>query len=357
MGSLEGVWDAIHLPEVKDEAEAFIRKLSRSVFDLEIRRSQTRQPGVRLSPSPLLSAYLDTLPSAMARDVPDQAKVAQALVSTIIQDLVATTNQVNVRVQDIHPTLHQIANRFSSMCLDDSWARKSAGCNGIKIMTCTPDLGVQWITDREVDLIRALIHILKDTPLDLPRNIDDVIDVLTTVLRVSNEKLDFQVEGPSNGHNKLVHLVGIFLPETQSSNPIVREAGRTCIELLVKLSGRPAVELILPHRDRLLATIYTKPLRALPFPMQIGMIEAIRYLVSIEPPLVEVNEELLRLLHETLALADAEDADLLGRNNPRQGTIEIVKLRVAAIKLLTASMPLTDFFLKQHQTRQKYVLS
>ena len=78
------------------------------------------------------------------------------------------------------------------------------------------------------------------------------------------------------------------------------------------------------------------------------------YCVSLTPPLLDLNDELLRLLHETLALADAEDAALLGRSNPRQGMIEMTKLRVSCIKLLTASMPMTDFFQKHPQTRQRY---
>ncbi len=65
----------------------------------------------------------------------------------------------------------------------------------------------------------------------------------------------------------------------------------------------------------MLIGIYTKPLRALSFSKQIGMIEAIRYCVSLDPPLVEYNDELLRLLHETLALADAEDTQLVGPRN------------------------------------------
>ena len=87
--------------------------------------------------------------------------------------------------------------------------------------------------------------------------------------------------------------------------------------------------------------------------MQIGIIEAVRYCITLQPPLPELNDELLRLLHETLALADADDMALMGRNNARQVSMEIIKLRVACIKLLTASMPLTDFFAKQHQTRQR----
>lgn len=119
------------------------------------------------------------------------------------------------------------------------------------------------------------------------------------------------------------------------------------------MDGRTVTEILLPHRDRIMSPIFTKPLRALPFPIQIGMIEAVRYCVSLDPPLIEMSEELVRMLHECLALADAEDQQLLPRVNQRQGGLDVIKLRVACIKLLTAAMPLTDFFARQPPTRQR----
>jgi transformation/transcription domain-associated protein len=214
---------------------------------------------------------------------------------------------------------------------------------------------VKWINDREVDLVRTLLHILKDLASDLPRDVDDVIDVLTRVLRVSNGDTNVP-ELTSHSRNKLIHLISIFCAELQSPNAVVRQAAQASIELLTTISGKSAHELLMPHRDRMLQMIYAKPLRALPFPIQIGMIEAIRYFVSLDPPLPELDTELLRLLHECLAAADADDNNLLGgRGNPRQGSIEVIKLRVACIKLLTASMPMTDFFSKHHATRQRYL--
>ena len=50
-------------------------------------------------------------------------------------------------------------------------------------------------------------------------------------------------------------MVGIFFPELQSPNPLVRQAAQNCIGLLVNLSGRPAIELLMPHRDRMLVGI------------------------------------------------------------------------------------------------------
>ena len=350
---LEGVFDALHLPTIDEKAELFIRKLAHAVFELELHRPPTRILGVRPPPGPLLSSYLDAIPHALACDQAEQANKARTVITSIIQDLVAMHKQPNVAMQDILHILHHLASRFTALCLDDSWIRKSAGCSGIKIMANLPELGPKWISEREIEVFRTLLHVLKDLPPDLPRNVDEVVEVLVTVLRISTAHLDLHGENAQQSRQKLVNTVGIFFPELQSPNLLVRQGAQKCIGFLIALSGRPAFELLMPHRDRLLMGIYTKPLRALPFSKQIGMIEAIRYCVTLDPPLVELNDELLRLLHETLALADADDAQLLGPRNMRQGGLEVIKLRVACIKLLTASMPLTDFFSRQHQTRQR----
>ncbi|KAH7887705.1 hypothetical protein F5I97DRAFT_1804974 [Phlebopus sp. FC_14] len=349
---MEAIFDAVYNPELKEDAEKFIRELSRAVFAAEIRKNAVKEAGLKRYPSPLLSSYLDAMPRVLSRENSREAKYGQDLVALIMQDLVAMGKEHGVTPQDIVPTLHQIASRFSAICLDDSWVRKSAGCSGIRIMTYTSDLGLKWINDREVDLVRTLLHVLKDLPYDLSRDVGEVTDVLKRVLRVSYADYETLGDAPITSRTKLIHLVGIFFSELSSPNPVVRQAVQISIDLLVELTGKSAHELLLPHRDRMLTAIYTKPLRALSFPIQIGMIDAVRYCISLDPPLPEINDELLRLLHETLALADADDLNI-GRANLRQGGLEVIKLRVACIKLLTASMPMTDFFSKQHQTRQR----
>ncbi|KAJ7614708.1 hypothetical protein DFH06DRAFT_1368076 [Mycena polygramma] len=139
-------------------------------------------------------------------------------------------------------------------------------------MTYTSDLGTKWVTDREVDLVRTQICILKDLPPGLTQDVDEVVDILLAV--------------------------GLFCAELQNPNPVIRDASQTCIALLVKLSGRSAYSLLEPHHDHMLGGIYTKPLRALPFPIQIGMIEAVRYCVTLDPPLVELNDQLLRVFYK-----------------------------------------------------------
>ncbi|KAI6151887.1 hypothetical protein BKA82DRAFT_2906299 [Pisolithus tinctorius] len=348
----EAILDAIHIPEYSQDAQKFTRELSKVIFAMEIRKNATKEAGLKRYPTPLLSSYLEAIPHALARESLEDARRGQEIFTFVMQDLVAMIKEQAVNPQDVVPTLHQLANRFSAMCLEDSWVHKSAGCNGIRILTGTLDLGVKWVSDREVDFIRTLLHILKDLPHDLHRDVGEVTDVLKQVLRVSNADVGPLGDTPVTSRPKLLHLIGILFAELSSPNPVVRQAVQGCIELLVELTGKSAYELLLSHRDRMLTAIYTKPLRALSFPIQIGMIDAVRYCISLHPPLPELNDELLRLLHETLALADADDLNL-GRGNLRQNGLEVIKLRVSCIKLLTASMPMTDFFTKQIQTRQR----
>lgn len=367
MKGIEGLFDALHIPDVQERAETFLRTFSRHVFTVEARRTHAEKAAVRRWPGHIFGLYLDAIPHALARSDEKQALKATEVVKSIIHETVAIGDSTGLEPQDVIPMLHQFASRFSALCFDESWARKSAGCNGIMIMTSTPEIGERWTNAREIDIVRTFLHVLKDLPHDPPRNVSDVIDNLTRVLRISDDfanqmQMQMDVDGASSqaqsaqsaqsAQQKTSFLVQMFFNELSSAHPVVRQAARTCIELLSELSKKTVVELLHPHRDRVLTSIYVKPLRALPYPIVIGQLDAIRYCVSLDPPLPDLTDELLRLLHETLALADVDDAQT-SRSNARQTNIESVQLRVACIKLLTASMPLTDFFSRQHQTRQR----
>ncbi|KAI7825787.1 hypothetical protein BX661DRAFT_199084 [Kickxella alabastrina] len=127
-------------------------------------------------------------------------------------------------------------------------------------------------------------------------------------------------------------------------NNEVRDAAKACLDILVDVTGCSVTALLLPSRDRLLIPIFGKPLRALPHNMQIGNIDAITYCLSLDPPFLEINEELLRLLSEALALADAEDQALV--NHPAQvrtNTMSLTHLRHVCIRMLTSAMVRPEF--------------
>jgi hypothetical protein len=105
-----------------------------------------------------------------------------------------------------------------------------------------------------------------------------------------------------------------------------------------------------PVNERLLnatsGPIFNMPLRALPFGMQIGNVDAITYLLSIKPIVPAENDELLRIFHETIALAD--DANLIGRITHHGLEISLRNLRVACLRLLCAGMESTQLFTEQN---------
>jgi transformation/transcription domain-associated protein len=342
------MFDAIHIPELHDEVESHIKDLARHIFTLEIRRLANKELYQRRHPSALLTCYLDTLPYATSRDTFKEMTTALDIIKQVNDDLVAMATLPDAKPEEVEFILKDIAGRFSAMCLEDLWTRKRAGCAGIKVMIDTSNFGHKWAVDQSITLIRTLLHVLKDLPSDLPKDVDEVLTLMMSILRAGEFRW---VEGGDN--TKIASATAVLGIELPNRNAVVRQAVQTCIELLAELTGRTPYQLLLPHRDRILQNLYTKPLRTLPFAMQIGVIEAIRYSVSLDPPLPELGDELLRLLHETLALAEAEDITLLGRINPRQGNLEIVRLRVACIKLLSASISITDFFSKVPTTRQK----
>ena len=133
VGTLQGIFDALHMPELQLQAETFVRKLGKAIFEEELRRPPLRE-GARPTSSSLLSCYLDAFPHALARDQPEHATKAYSMICTIVDDLVAMNTRPSVTQPEILVILHQIANRFTALCLDDSWTRKSAGCSGIKII-------------------------------------------------------------------------------------------------------------------------------------------------------------------------------------------------------------------------------
>lgn len=131
--------------------------------------------------------------------------------------------------------------------------------------------------------------------------------------------------------------------ELSHMNRHVRDTARRSIELIAKAVGAEVWELLQPHRKHLLQPIYAKPLRALPFAIQIGFIDAVTYYMSLKRDFVPFDENLNRLLMESLALAGASDESLAGKTLEFRTHDFIVNLRVSCIKILSSAMSFDEF--------------
>ncbi|KAI9362471.1 FAT domain-containing protein, partial [Zopfochytrium polystomum] len=231
---------------------------------------------------------------------------------------------------------HSLASKFCSSCYKQDRPEKKGGCLGIFVLIVDLDLGLNWVMDHELEFAKALLYVLKDTaPEFAARSVDEATSTLIQPLESE--------DGSSERHPKFNSLISLLISELSNSNRGVREAIQSSFDVLAKLTSTNVTDLLLPVRDRLLSPIFSKPLRALPFAMQIGHIDAITYCLNLRPSLLTFSEELVRLLHEALALADAEDQALVSKPTHYKNSSSLTNLRVVCIKLLSSAMSCPDF--------------
>ncbi|CAO3646140.1 unnamed protein product [Cunninghamella echinulata] len=252
------------------------------------------------------------------------------------------------------PIFRVFASQFCSCCYKQEWYKKRGGCLGISLMSSQLDMGTKWMREHELEFIRALLFVLKDASPEMANvNTAEATQTLSHVLKVCNRPEDDESQ---EAQQKFQNLIALLLSELSNSNSTVRETIQSSFQLLADLTGNEVTELLAPVRERLVAPIFAKPLRALPFAMQIGHIDAITYCLTLRPPFLEFNDELIRLLHEALALADAEDQALVSRSSQYKNATSLMNLRIVCIKLLSAAMACSDFSnQRQHHTRARII--
>ena len=458
---MRGLFQATLEEELKDKAEDFLFSLFKEIFRFEAERqypSPTLQSPRQLLPllASLLEGLVITLARAEASELQHFTDLQLKIVSMAKETIEKHHKPISPRGDLWAIVMHALASRYCTQCYNEHWSRKTGGWVGIDMLVRRTNLGSIWAREHQLEIIRALLFMLKDMPGDPPGNSDQVGDTLIYVLEVANARQkttsedaeDMEVDGaigasaasnptaggfktsekepstekrteksiapPSaaNGSAKpaeesaskptekdstsaettekteakavvekgkepqpagkrqltaeeqeriLVErqfsfLVGILVQELSSANELVRAVTQRAFRLLAKIRGCSATEILAPVKDRLLGPIFSKPLRALPFGMQIGHIDAITFCLQLEPPLPEFNEELYRVLTEALALADSEDAALVGRTSQYKNMLALTNLRVASIRLLSASLACNDFLTtKQAQMRMKII--
>lgn len=327
---------------------AHIKGLAREVFRLELEETARKPSGAskRLSLRP--SSFIHCVVQAAADGMIDNVNRMKEFLDMIIQELLTQKKEMDEAPSSANKDngnvmVQMIFSRCLSLCFEEEWDRKLAGCAGLDILRRQEVLSGRWLADRQLDYVRGLFFVLRDAPKDTPRSLNDVTTLLKDIIRASNTD-----DTNANATAKLVDMLVLELP---SQKPTVREATKECISILAELKQKTVYELIATvAKERLLepnsGPIFNKPLRALPFPMQIGNIDAITYLLNLSPSLPDANKPLERMFEETIALADADDASLIGRPGAHATDLSLRALRVACLKLLCAAMNCSELFAK-----------
>ncbi|KAJ5089065.1 hypothetical protein N7532_007749 [Penicillium argentinense] len=354
---------ATTIPELETTAKSFVTDVCKHFAILEVGRALATarhnrkafdvangEGPVYLDSRVLAEAIVETLSSdnAHVRDAAEQALL-------VVKESAGIMFGAPEKAAKL-PFFQQLGRILCHSCYSEEWFTKAGGSLGIQLLATKLELGDSWLYERHLDFSRALIYVIKDTPPDLPASTRiQSQDTLTLILQRCGKLVP--KDDIKNEKSRLYALCGFFVFELGHMNKHVRETCRRCFATLKEELGCEVYELIFPVRDRLLQSIFNKPLRALPFATQIGFIDAITYCLSLHNEIVTFNEPLNRLMLESLALADADDESLASKPNEFKNAEMIVNLRVACLRLLSMAMNFQEFANTPNNTSRARIIS
>ncbi|KAL8838619.1 MAG: hypothetical protein Q9170_002065 [Blastenia crenularia] len=350
------------LPDLVDTASPLLTDICRHLTILELGKSMTSAKqnakgfDVRAGEGTLhLDSRIlaDVIAGSLSSDSPMVRRAAEGCIQTVYE-AAETILGVESSVPSL-PFFVHLAKVFCHKCYEEEWFIKAGGGLGIHLLATKVDLGDNWMIGRQIEFIRALVYVIKDMPLDLPA--DTRVQAQQTIeLLIRRCNKNTPKEDLNNHQSKLFNLCGFLILELGHMNKHVRECAQKSFAILAEVIGMQVHELLFPVKERLLQPIYVKPLRALPFPTQIGYIEAVAFCIPLDKDFVEFNEPLNRLLMESLALSDATDDALATKPTEYRIAQSIVDLRVSCIKLLSLAIGLKEFNGQQHiQSRSRII--
>ena len=350
--TLKNLLKAMHfahsIPELKDEASAFMLNVSRHFALLEIGRAwayykHRNKPFDVNSGEGLLyvesQVIKDVIAESLGSDTAAEREAAEQTMLTM-RETAGIIFGSKIKADNLLFFTH-LARTFAHDCHEVEWYVKAGGVLGIDIMVNKLEFSDEWMVARHLELVRALMYVLKDMPPDITARVrvhaEEVMDVILRKVAKTFKKEDLE-----NKESRLSQLCRFLVLELAHMVKHVRVAAQKVFELLSERIGVEVYELVEPFKGMMLPLIFNKPLRALPFGAQIGYIDAVAFCLKL-PNIVEYNDQLTRLLMECLALADAEDETLTTKPNEQRNAENIINLRVGCIKLLTVAQSIPEF--------------
>ncbi|TKX26698.1 transcription-associated protein [Elsinoe australis] len=360
---IKGTMFATSVPEIKEDASAFLGGLYRHFTILEFGRALAYEAHKTRPFDPNLGEGAVCIDSRLVADA-----IAETLSSDngIVRDEAASAmkamwqNAATIfgsddKVESL-PLFNHLLGTLVHQCYEEEWFVKSGGVEGINIAVTSLSFSDGWLRDRQGELVTALMFVMKDMPNDLPATVRiKANDLLQVIVRKCNTGI--AASEIENNQSSIHKLSNRLIMEVSHMNKHVRNAARDALSLLAEVVGVQLWEVVKPVKELVLGHIFNKPLRALPFAVQIGYLEALTFCLELENDVLEFEERLNRSLLETLALADAEDESLAPKPQEHRNADSIVNLRVACLRLLTAAFKMPAFNAPQHQQHRNRIIT
>ncbi|KJR83245.1 transformation/transcription domain-associated protein [Sporothrix schenckii 1099-18] len=419
---LKALLYAESIPELRDEADAFLMNICRHFVVLDVGRSLVNAKKASTTfdattgEGPLVvDAHIlaDALLDSLASMLPEVREAAQRAIRVMFET--AATIFGSERHVHVLEFFGHLSSTFTHGCYVEEWFLKTGACLGIHTLLTEIDLGEAWVDSVQMDFIRALLFVVKDMPPDLPdttmrlaqKTLEALLDRVTKGLTKDDvvpakdhahpraeqdNKRNSQTPQPpqaspapqttpqptptpapaavaqgtpqpaaaaatstpapsttavaapkSTRARRLPTTCNLLAMELSHMNKHVRSTAKKSLEQIAKNIDAQVWEIIEPHKERLLTPLFQKPLRALPFAIQIGLIDALTYFLTLKTDFVAIDDDVDRLLTEALALSDASDTSLAGKSAEFRTHNHIVQLRVACIRILSTAMGFDEY--------------
>lgn len=414
---IQGLFDCAKTPDCKEEASIFLVDYLSFVVTSEL--SGDGDGNISKQYLPLTSALLDALAETFATATGKDLDLVVERTGVFVTRLVHHSDIPSSRTM---PVIRQLSSRLSSLCYEPSRNRKMGGLAGLQMLfnkLGEPVDSNSWLQHHELEMVRSLLFMLKDLgPEFSPSQVQEVKDFFKAILyQVQLPSAD----APAEAMARVNYFVGLFMNELPSQSDTAREAGKMAIGIMAERLQVTVHELLKPHLSRLLLPIYNRPLRALAFHMQIGHIDALTYLLTLEQPLVEFGElprgaqdngtpnasstpqstaptgesnatelqptdgntnqgtavspgqsqrpqpsrtpqlsvpfQMTRLLVEVIGIADAEDTALVQKANPIKSADLLAQLRIVCVKFLAAALDAPELATQRHAPTRSRILA
>ncbi|KIX08948.1 uncharacterized protein Z518_00026 [Rhinocladiella mackenziei CBS 650.93] len=360
---LKTCFTATTIPDLKPQADAFILNISRHFTMVELGQAlhdagrKTKEFDVHMNEGAVhLSTRIlaDVLCDCLASDNVVIREAAEASMVAVVDTarIIFGSEEKAARL----PFFSHLTQTFCHGCREVEWFTKAGATLGIQILVTKLGLGHAFLNSKQLEIIKALLFIIKDTPQEVPAS--------TRI--TSQETLEFilrqccagQTREMITNEKSTIHALSLtFSVELSHMNKHARETAQRAFAIMAEVVGVEVHELIAPVKERLLQPIFNKPLRALPFLSQTGFIDAITYCLGLGHDFVPLNDQLNRLMMESLALADADSEILHPKPDEFNNSQLIINLRVSCLKLLSIAMSLPDFATGPQNTSRARIIT
>ncbi|KAK7885224.1 transcription-associated protein 1 [Exophiala xenobiotica] len=360
---LKACFTATTIPDLKSEADAFIMNVSCHFTMVELGQSlcdagrKTKEFDVNqgegtVSLSPRILA--DVISHCLASDNIVIREAAEASLVAVV-DTARTIFGSEEKAARL-PFFSHLISVFCHRCREVEWFTKAGATFGIQLVITKLVSGNTFLHSKQLEIIKALLFVIKDTPQEFPASTR--ITAQETLEFILRKVCAGQTREMLVNEKSTIHALSVtFSAELSHMNKHARETAQRAFATMAEVVGVEVHELIAPVKERLLQPIFNKPLRALPFLSQTGFIDAITYCLGLGHDFVPLNDQLNRLMMESLALADA-DAEILHPKPDEYNNAQlIVNLRVSCLRLLSLAMSLPDFATGPQNTSRARIIT